>query len=69
MLSKSVLKLLDRSFNPIEFLPSDLDLDIRDVGVLSVSYKIITDTFIASKGFCQIFQLQELLCVLYPSFQ
>ena len=41
------LRLLDRAFNSIKFLLSDLDLDIghrRDVGALCLLYKILNNT-------------------------
>ena len=41
------LRLLDRAFNSIKFLLSDLDLDIghrRDVGALCILYKILNNT-------------------------
>ena len=43
----SHLKLLDRSFNSVKFLLTDLDLDIghrRDIGALSILYKIVNDS-------------------------
>ena len=44
--AESHLRLLDRSFNSVKFLLPDLNLDIghrRDVGALSVLYKIVND--------------------------
>ena len=41
------LRLLDRSFNSVKFLLTDLDLDIghrRDIGALSILYKIVNDS-------------------------